>query len=122
MSSENMDTNSFSEVAKEKTKQAAKSEEAKGFMKKLAGKAFGDAGFDSTKAEYAKKAAVRMFKGDGGMSIGDIRGEYECSEKTAYVVRGVTRIVGVDEVPPVADIAYGVAKGKSGDPDRGSGD
>lgn len=122
MSDENIGTGTFSEVAKEKAKEAAESEEARGFAKRLAGKALGFSDFDSTKAEYAKKATLRLFKGSGGMSVDDIRGEYDCSERTAYVVRGVTRIVGVDEVPPVADIAYGVAKGESGGPGNGSGD
>lgn len=51
--------------------------------------------------------AKRLFVGDDGMTVSDVVEQYDCSESTAYIVRGVTRMVGVTEAPPIADVAIG---------------
>lgn len=48
-----------------------------------------------------------------GVDISTVQERYNAPEGLAWIVQGVTRWVGVDDVPPPADIVVGVLKLKS---------
>lgn len=52
-------------------------------------------------------------RGDG-VSIDDVTEEYSCGRGPAFIVRGVTRWTGVDDIPPVADVCIGIFKTVTG--------
>lgn len=57
------------------------------------------------------KYAKRLIKPAGeGRPVEEITEEYGCSEPIAYTVRGLMRATGVEDYPPVADMAVGIYK------------
>lgn len=63
----------------------------------------------------AGKVAKALLKPDEGMSVEDVVKKYNCSEGAALTIRGITRAVGIDGVPPVIDIVVGLGKMASND-------
>jgi hypothetical protein len=43
-----------------------------------------------------------------GKTVEEIQEEYSVGDGPAYIVRGVTRWFGVDDVPPIAEMAIGL--------------
>lgn len=65
----------------------------------------------SPDATDAIKYGRRLFKQRGdGMTVEQVKEEYGVPDHVAYIVRGVTRMVGVSDAPPIADVLIGVAK------------
>ena len=64
-----------------------------------------------TDNELAGKFARIAMQGNGdGIEVAEAKEAYDCSDGAAYCIRGVTRMAGVSEIPPAADVVIGVAK------------
>lgn len=68
---------------------------------------FSDVPVDKVPTDLLKRAVKS--RGDG-VTVEDVTDEYGVSDGPAFVVRGVTRMAGINDVPPVADIAVGLFK------------
>lgn len=100
----------FSEVAKEAVKDGAKAGAKEGAKESKKSAVSGIAG-----RVAPTDPATALLKGNGGgVEVPDVMEKYGCSEGTAYVVRGITRALGTDSIPPIVEIGVGVAKSLSG--------
>ena len=94
---DNIDTGGFAEVAKDATESGGDSAST---LKRLFGEADGGT---------AKSVARNLIKARGdGEDIEAIQEKLNCGRGPAHAIRGVERATGVEGIPPVAEIIFGL--------------
>jgi len=63
-----------------------------------------------------KRVGGRLIRPSGdGQSVDEIQDALGCGEGPAYAIRGLERATGIEDVPPVAEMAIGVLKTARGE-------
>lgn len=97
------------------TEPSAFAEAASEQAKESGGDLFRKIPFDSLPFD-ARGAAKALIKSRGdGQNIDEIQESLGCGRGPAHVIRGIERAAGIDTIPPVGEIVFGLYRTAKGD-------